>query len=342
MKMTDFAKYLTEYFGKYLPIECGASTNTINAYSTTFTLLIRYMGICRSVSPDYIKMSDFSRELIDDFLIWIEKDRKCNSSTRNARLAAIHSFFRFVQLKDVKGLATWQSILSIKVKKSRSKEMPYLTIDGIKLILNQPDLSTKYGRRDFTLLGLLYDSAMRVQELINITPSDIRFDGSTTTIKVLGKGQKVRLIPLSTAQTKNLRQYMTEIGLFEPSNLQKPIFHNMQGLHLTRTAILNIVKKHTSQARQINPMLIPENITCHSFRHSKAVHMLEADINLVYIRDFLGHTSVTTTEIYARVSSKMKHDALRKLNPGIIKTGKTSWQKNKVLLSYLKDLQSQH
>lgn len=338
MKTTDFARYLTDFFGQYLPIECGVSKNTISAYSTAFTLLIKYMDKYEGIRPERLCLADFTMKKITDFLKWLEEDRQCGASTRNARLAAVHSFFKYLQYQDIKGLSVWQKILSIKVKKMPHKDISYLSVEGVQLILNQPDLQTKYGRRDFVLLGLLYDSAIRVQELINLTPSDVRFD-TTTTIKVLGKGAKVRCIPLSSNQVKNLKCYMIENELLEHHNLSKPLFCNPQGNQLTRTAVLNIVKKHAKTARIHNPTLIPDSIGCHSFRHSKAMHMLDADINLVYIRDFLGHSSVNTTEIYARVSHKKKEEVLRKLNPGIIKEGKTTWQKNKALLSYLKDLQ---
>ena len=111
---------------------------------------------------------------------------------------------------------------------------------------------------------------------------------------------------------------------------------------MSRMAVLNIVKKYIVMAKAVSPELFPDNIGCHSFRHSKAMHMLEADINIVYIRDFLGHSSTTTTEVYARASERMKQKALSKLNPRIVQEGKTSWQDNKDLLGYLKSLQTKY
>lgn len=341
MKPTDFSKYITDFFGRYLPTECGLSSNTISTYSITFTLLIRFMEMSEGIRPEHLCLNDFTAKRIKEFLAWIEEERDCSPSTRNARLGAIHSFFKYLQYQDVKNLFSWQSILSIKSKRTQQKEMAYLTIEGMKMLLEQPDLHTVTGRRNFVLMGLLYDSAARVQELIDLTPENIRFD-ETTTIKLVGKGSKVRCVPLSTAQVKNLKQYMVEKNLLEKENRSRPLFCNPQGNKLTRMAVLNIIKKYVGMARKMNPELIPEGIGCHSFRHSKAMHMLEANINLVYIRDFLGHSSTNTTEIYARASSKKKQEALEKLNPGIIKEGKSSWQKDKALLSYLKELQRKY
>lgn len=341
MKPTDFSKYITDFFGRYLPTECGLSSNTISTYSITFTLLIRFMEMSEGIRPEHLCLNDFTAKRIKEFLAWIEEERDCSPSTRNARLGAIHSFFKYLQYQDVKNLFSWQSILSIKSKRTQQKEMAYLTIEGMKMLLEQPDLHTVTGRRNFVLMGLLYDSVARVQELIDLTPENIRFD-ETTTIKLVGKGSKVRCVPLSTTQVKNLKQYMVEKNLLEKENRSRPLFCNPQGNKLTRMAVLNIIKKYVGMARKMNPELIPEGIGCHSFRHSKAMHMLEANINLVYIRDFLGHSSTNTTEIYARASSKKKQEALEKLNPGIIKEGKSSWQKDKALLSYLKELQRKY
>lgn len=341
MKPTDFANALTDFLGRYLPLECGCSANTVTTYSFTFTLFIEYMQDEHLVKPERLTLTEITKERIISFLAWLEKERKCGVSTRNARLGAMRSFFSYLQYRNVEGIAKWQDILSIKSKKPQASEMSYLNIEGLKLLLRQPDLRIRKGRRDFTLLGLLYDSGCRVQELIDLTPACLRFE-QTTTIRLLGKGSKMRIVPLSDTQVGNLKQYMEEAGLLRPECQSHPLFPNPQGNKMTRMAVLNIVKKYMNMARKISPELVPDNIGCHSFRHSKAMHMLEANINLVYIRDFLGHASTTTTEVYARVSEKMKQKALSKLNPGIVQEGKTSWQDNKELLSYLKGLQTKY
>lgn len=338
---TDFAKAMTDFFGRYLPVECGFSGNTVMTYSYTFSLFIEYMAKEELIRAEKLCFKEITKERILRFLSWIEKERKCSVSTRNARLAALCSFFRYLQYRNVKGLAKWQDILSIKIKKTKVPEMSYLSIEGIKAFLKGPDLHTRKGRRDFVLLGLLYDSGCRVQELIDLTPSCFRFD-EVTTVKLHGKGNKIRIIPLSETQVANLRQYMQEENLDSPECQSYPLFPNPKGEKLSRMAVLNIVKKYHKMARTKSSEHIPEDIGCHSFRHSKAMHMLDADISLVYIRDFLGHASITTTEVYARASDKLKQKALSKLNPGIVEKGKTSWQKNSDLLSYLKELQKKH
>lgn len=341
MKTTDFAKYLSDFFGQYLPAECGLSQNTIKTYSHSFLLLLEYLHTEERIKPETICLKDFTKDRVVAFLKWLETERGCSISTRNARLGAIHSFAKYLQYRNIIHLSNWQEIMSIKNKKNPNKEMEYLTIEGVKLLLRQPDIKTRTGRRDFVLLSLLYDSAARVQELIDLTPADIRFD-ETTTVRLLGKGSKVRVVPLSGDQVKNLRRYMDDCGLLESRRRNLPLFPNPQGNKLSRMAVLNIVKKYFSMAKAKSPDIMPARLGCHSFRHSKAMHMLEADINLVYIRDFLGHSSTTTTEVYARASEKKKQEALAKLNPGIIKETKSSWKKDRALMAYLKDLQQKY
>lgn len=341
MKQTDFARHLTDFIGKHLSVECGVAANTIKTYGFTFMLLLQFYNEQLFIKPDHLTLSEITKKRVIGFLDWLEKDRNCSPSTRNNRLAAIHSFFNYLQYRNVEGMSKWQEILSIKRKKSTTPEMSYLTIDGIRLLLRQPDLTTRIGRRDFALLGLLYDSGCRVQELIDLTPASIRED-STVTVRLVGKGRKVRIVPLSRTEASNLLTYMKERGLDRTESISEPLFSNPQGNKLSRMSVLNIVKKYVRMAREKNPDLIPEDIGCHSFRHSKAMHMLEADINLVYIRDFLGHSSTTTTEVYARASEKMKKDALQKLDKTIVREGKSSWQKDKALLAYLKNLQNKY
>lgn len=341
MKPTDFSRYLSDYLTQYLPIECGVSPNTVKTYSFTFTLLLRYLKAEEALTPNRLCLKDITKARIIAFLDWLQSDRDCMASTRNARLATLHSFFKYIQYRDMKGMLAWQEILAIRFKKSAAPEMAYLTIDAMKLLLRQPDINTRSGRRDLALLGLLYDSAARVQELADLTPSDFRFEG-TTTVRLKGKGSKSRVVPLSENQVRNLKSYMQEHQLFEPFANMYPLFPNPHNDKLSRVAILGIVKKYTAKVQTIAPDLIPEGISTHSFRHSKAMHMLEADINLVHIRDFMGHSFTTTTEVYARASAQKKLEALKKMNPSIVTDRKTSWQKDDETMSFLKELQSRY
>jgi site-specific recombinase XerD len=192
-------------------------------------------------------------------------------------------------------------------------------------LLEQPDTTTKKGRRDLTLLSLMYDSGARVQEIIDLVPSMLRL-GNPPTIKIIGKGNKARLVPLLNAQTEHLKHYLAEHRLNEHNTNAYPLFFNSRKEKLTRAGINYIVQKYCQSARIKNAGLIPKKFSCHSLRHSKAMHLLQAGVNLVYIRDILGHVSIQTTEIYAKADSKQKRIALEKayvnVNPRKNRSGK--------------------
>jgi len=335
MKPTDFSKQLTDFLSKYLPGERGLSYHTISSYKFTFILLISFLESQKKIRPSKIELRDITKETIVEFLDWLQSYRKCSAATRNVRLAALHSFFLFLQYQHPENMSECQSILSIKVKKSKKETINYLSVDGVKRLLEQPDTSTHKGRRDIAMLALMYDCAARVQEIIDLEPSSIRMD-KPYTIKVVGKGNKARIVPLMDEEIAHLKGYMKENGLLEAHSGRDPLFYNSRKEKLTRAGVNCILLKYADMVRVKNPGLIPDKISCHSLRHSKAMHLLQAGVNLVYIRDFLGHESVQTTEIYAKADSKQKREAIEKAYVEIVKKEAPSWLKNDNLLEWLK------
>jgi len=334
MKPTNFSKYLSEFLSNYLSHQRGASSNTITAYRDTFVLLITFMEL-QKIKVQKLTLELITKEKVIDFLEWLEQERKCSISTHNARLTAIHSFFYYIQYQHPENLYECQQILSIKMKKSAKPSMNYLSIDGIRLLLQQPDTTTLSGRRDLTLLSLMYDTASRVQEVIDLTPDMIRLD-KPSTIRVKGKGKKTRIIPMLDDQVNLLKSYMIEHKLMEAYTGLYPLFYNHRREKLTRAGITHIVLKYAAKARLKNPKLIPEKVSCHTLRHSKAMHLLEAGVNLVYIRDILGHVSIQTTEIYARADSRKKREAIEKAYNDVTPEIAPAWLANENLVGWLK------
>jgi integrase/recombinase XerD len=339
MKPTDFSKSLTDFLCLYLPGEKGVSHNTICAYKDAFLLFLNFMKEKKSVKTDKLTLDQITQESIIGFLDWLQVDRHCCNATRNARLAAIHSFFQYLQYRSPKRLYEWQRIMAIPIKKTERPIMNYLTLDGIKLLLEQPDQSTPKGRRDVALLSLMYDSGARVQEMIDLTPSAINFI-SPYTIKLHGKGNKGRIVPLMDSQIELLKDYMKRNRLLEPYAGDYTLFDNGRMGKLTRMGVTGILKKYACMARKKDAPLIPQIVTPHILRHSKAMHLLQSGVNLVYIRDFLGHTSVSTTETYARTDSKFKREALEQ---AYVETSRKendrqpSWLRETELLEWLKE-----
>src|SRR5690625_5083935 len=341
METTDFAKYLTNFLTKHMAGERNASPHTICSYRDTFVQLIFLMKKIKGIDAQHLTLDDLSKETIVDFLNWVQQERKCSNATRNYRLAAIHSFFRYLQYECPAQLYQWQRVLSINVKKHQKKNINYLTLEGIKLIFAQIDASTAKGRRHLAMLALMYDSRAIVQELIELTPSSIRLE-TPYIIKIVGKGRKARIVPLQNEQIDLLKAYMQENKLLEPHQNQHPLFFNCWGKKLTRSGVKYILKSYADIARKLNQALVPETVSCHGLRHSKAMHLLQAGVNLVYIRDILGHVSIQTTNIYARADSKQKREALENAYVDLIpESGKErSWENNGSLLEWLKNLKN--
>lgn len=337
MKPTNFAYYLTVFLSKYLPGKTGTSRNTICSYRDAFSLLLRFCSDEKGMAVEKISLETLQNNLIDDFLTWLETHRNCTISTRNQRLAAIHAFFRYVQLEEPEYLMLCQQILSIPMKRSSVKAFNYLTLDAIKAILEAPDTSCLMGRRDLVLLSVMYDTGARVQEIADLNAADVRLENPST-IKLVGKGNKSRLVPLMSPTAKLLDQYMSEHDLKSIAHRSYPLFQNRSQNKLTRAGISYILRKYVDEARSNHPQLIADVVSPHSFRHSKAMHLLQSGVNLVYIRDLLGHVSIKTTEIYARADSRMKRIALENAYQTTSSSEMPVWQQNQDLLKWLKDL----
>ena len=337
---TDFAKYLSKFLSEYLPYERNMSPNTVASYRDTFLQFIGYMKDVQKIRLEQLTLDTLTRERVIDFLSWVQKERNCGVATRNHRLAAIHSFMSYLQYEEIHHLDEWQRILSIKAMKDEKKSINYLTAEGVKLLLDQPDITTRNGRRNLSLLALMYDTGARVQEIIDLTPESIKTESKPYTIRLFGKGRKSRVVPLLEEQLVILKRYMDENHLYENYKLKHPLFFNSRNEKLTRPGVTYILKTYAGMAKQVNPVLVPDNISCHTLRHSKAMHLLQAGVNLVYIRDLLGHVSTQTTEIYARADHKQKREALEKAYTNLIpeKAKKCEWEQNQNLLNWLKSL----
>jgi site-specific recombinase XerD len=338
MKKNSFQQCLTDYLSKYLTGHLGASTNTVKSYRDTFSLLLRYCRDELKIKPERLDFNAFNRKLVENFLHWLEHSRHCSASTRNQRLAAIHAFSRYVMVEEPENAGTCQAILSILVKKAPAPAICYMTVEGIRAVLAEPFLKSKIGIRDLALLTLLYESGARVQEIIDVTCGDVRLTRPAT-VKLTGKGNKSRIVPLMPDAAKIIETYLDSIKKSGNSQeLSMPLFVNRKGEKLSRSGVTYIINKYVRQARKLQPQLLPTKVTPHVFRHSKAMHLLEANVNIIYIRDLLGHASVQTTEMYAKASPDAKRKALEKASAEVLPHKTYSKEKEDELLTWLKEL----
>ena len=235
------------------------------SYRDTFKLLLRYCQEKKNLPAEKLDMTMLTHKLVADFLEWLEKERKCSVSTRNQRLAAIHSFFRYAQYEEPAGLLHFQKIIALPVKKASKPSIPHLTPDAMKLLLSQPDRTTVKGRRDLTLISVLYDSGCRVQELADRRVRDAVLDNPPVLV-LTGKGNKVRRVPLMKKTLVLLEHYIKENSLDRPGKSDYPLFINKQHNKLTKEGIAYIVSRYVISARQTST-IVPKKVTPHMFRH---------------------------------------------------------------------------
>ena len=333
----DFAGHLTAYLGRWLPGQRNLSPNTIASYRDAFRLLIAFFRE-RGKEPEGLSMDDLGRDGVLLFMEWLEA-RGCSDSTLNQRLCAIKAFVGYAKCEDPARLLQYQQVLAIPQRRHAAPKMPLPGKEGMAAILRHPDPATRKGRRDRALLSLLYDSGARVSELCGIELRDLRLE-SPAAVTLRGKGRKARAVPLMGQTVGMLEGYLAEFWPgFGTQDLDSPLFPNPRGGRLTRAGIADIVSRHAAGAREAGTP-IPDGISPHSFRHQKAVDLLEAGVPLVYIRDVLGHASVATTEIYAKVSLERKRELLEKAasSPAPAAEGYPDWTADSDLMSWLAGL----
>ena len=286
---------ITRFFRIYLPGECGYADSTIESYQDTFKQLLLYCRDTIGKAPDKLIIPDISKEVILGFLNKLEKDGK-SVSTRNQRLAAIKCFFKYIGYSFPIYLEDSSTINGIKIKKKAKPVVNFMNVDGVSCVLHQPDMNQRAGFRDALILAMLYDSAARVTEITKIQIGDIRTTHPST-VTLHGKGSKDRIVPISDKTADLISYYLSQEGLDGAENKNKYLFVNRSGDKLTRAGIAYILKKYVDAARKEHPELIPASFSPHCMRHSKAMHLIQSGVAIIYIRDFLGHNSIKTTEI---------------------------------------------
>jgi integrase/recombinase XerD len=332
---TDFAVFLHRFLTSHLAGLRGCSPNTVSSYRDTFKLLIVFFRDERSIPPEKLTLDSINDAAIAAFLDWLETARHNSVSTRNQRLAAISSFYRWMQSQDPTLLACCQNILAIPAKNQTQPVVNHLTVEQTRRLLAQPDRSTRRGRRDATLLATLYETAARVQELADLTVRDIRLEPPPLAA-LTGKGGKTRHVPLGDNTTALLNAYLDEHRLKGSGHDHDTVFVNQHGRKLSRGGIAWIIRKY--QALTGDPALLNADLHPHVVRHSRAMHLYEAGIPLPYIRDILGHVDLSTTEIYARVSTEAKRRALEAAYNDIVTDALPEWNQDPGLLDWLATL----
>lgn len=331
---TDFAALVTGFLTEYLPLQRSYSRNTILSYRDTLKMFLRFVTEEKDINLKAFYVKDFKRELVIEFLEWY-REQGAGIASANQRLAAFKTFAEYAQVECIEYISPLQAVSNIKAKKSASREIKFLSVDQTSRLVNKPDINTPAGCRHKVILTLLYDSGCRVQELCDLTIADI-FLSTDSTVRLHGKGNKYRTIIIAAETADLVRNYL---GRYRQGALgTEPLVTNRYHKKLDRDGVSYMIKKYVEEIRIKDPAF-PEKVHCHVLRHSKAMHMLEAGINIIYIRDFLGHEDVSTTMVYLRTHNRLKDEAINKLAPKVADNRNLpDWNHDKGLLEFLNSL----
>jgi integrase/recombinase XerD len=315
--MTALAPTLEAFFTRRLIGQRRASPHTISAYRDTFRLLLAFVDEQTGKPPAKLGLEDLDGALIGAFLDHLEQERGVAVSTRNARLAAVHSFFRFAALHHPEHAELIQRVLAIPPKRGARAPISYLTKPEIDALLAAPDRSSRLGRRDRTLLLLALQTGLRVSELTGLRRADVSL-GPGASVSCTGKGRKQRATPLTAATATVLASWIAETN----GGPTDPLFPGPRGRPLTRDAIRRVVDRHVAVAARTCPSLASKRVSPHVLRHSTAMQLLGAGVDTAVIALWLGHESIRTTDIYRHADLALKERALARLAPTRLAAGR--------------------
>lgn len=313
--MSTFTATLQTFFTTYLTGQKAASPNTVAAYRDTFKMLLSHLQDSSGITPEAVEFTDLTPERITGFLHYLESERRNSIRTRNARLAALHAFFAYAAYDHPEHADLIARVLAIKSKKASSSLLTYLTEDEIQALLAVPDRATKIGSRDYVIMLVLITTGLRVAELTALTQQDLKLEGPAHLL-CHGKGRKDRITPLNQPTTAALRQWLAQGPSKSPDS---PVFTAQGSTRpISRDAVAARIRHHAGTAANAHcPSLATKNITPHTLRHTTAMRMLDAGIDITTIALWLGHESTQSTQAYLHADLGMKERALERLStPG--------------------------
>ncbi len=304
----DFPRLLQDFFLRWLVAQRGASRHTVASYRDTFELFLRFAEKRTGRCAATFALSDLDAPVVLDFLDHLESERRTSVRTRNVRLTAIRSFARYVASRDPASLPIVQRLLAIPAKRCDRPVLGYLSREEVQGVLNAPDPSTWGGRRDIVLLTTLYNTGARVSEITGSRVADVLLDRQTSLL-LHGKGRKERLVPLWPSTAKLLRDWMA----FTRGGPDDPLFPNRHGKALHRSGVRQRLDEAVRAASQHCPSLARKRVSPHCLRHTTAMHLLQAGVDLTVIALLLGHEDVATTHRYLESDLAMKRAALQRV-----------------------------
>jgi site-specific recombinase XerD len=331
--LPSLAKLLHAFFHDWLVEQRNASHRTVLAYRDAWRALLRFAAKHQQRPVPLLRLEHITATEILAFLHNLEHENKASIRTRNCRLAALRSFFSFVAAHEPLAAQQCAEVLGIPFKRAPRRAICYLESAEVSTILAQPKRTTLEGQRDHALLSFLYNTGARIQEALNLRPMDIRME-SPAHVRLMGKGRKERISPM-WPETANL---LAALLRRQPRPQDQPMFLNRYGEPLTASGFRFRLRKYVQAAAQHVPTLARKRITPHVFRHSTAVHLISAGVDVTVIRSWLGHTHLDTTNHYAQANLETKRKALEQVDPKLRPSKPPRWKRDADLLAWLDSL----
>ena len=329
--MSDLAPLLQRFFTDKLDRHLDASPHTKAAYADTFRLLLTYAERATGIAPSALTLADLDADLIGGFLQHLETERGNSVATRNARRAALRSFFTYASYRAPGAIVTISRVLAIPAKRTKTTLVSFLTAAEAEALIAAPDTRTWLGRRDRLLLHLGIQTGLRVSELINLRVGDLQL-GPHSQLECVGKGRKQRVIPLQKNTVRLLTAWLAEL----PPAREGPLFPTNSGTPLTRAAVGKLVTRHAATAAERCPSLTGKNVTPHTLRHTCAMSLLHAGIDTASIALWLGHASIQTTQIYLHADLELKQRTLERV-PALDERPPARYKASDALIAFLKN-----
>jgi len=330
-KNSRFFTYLRQFLTVYLPLQRRCSPNTVKSYRDTINLYRKFLSEYRNVPFIEITFELFNYQTVNEFLDWIQTDRGCCTSSRNQRLAAINSFLNYAAIQDPSLMDHYVKVKNVPVQKVGKQPLKYMSHEAVAAVFRQPDISKKNGYRDRFFMILLYDTGARMQEILDLKLGGFNLNSSNPHVYLTGKGEKTRQIPLMDKTVEHLKAYLKK---FHPIDNRKPEAYLFYTVIKGKTGpmspenVASFIRRYGKSAKQECDD-IPDNLHAHIYRHSRAMALYQSGVPLSYIKEFLGHSHINTTSIYAMADLAMMRDALEKASyNNTSNTAKSMWEGN--------------
>lgn len=326
---TEISKCISDFLRNYAPLQLSASSHTVRSYETAISLYIAFLESEKSVKPSGFSKECFEKNLIEEWLLWLAKERKSSPETCNNRLASLRTFLKYLGDKNVSYLYLVNDASTVKARKTKKKKICGLSRDAVQALLQEPSPDSITGLRDLTFMVLLYATAARLDEILSLRIRDLHLGDQKPYIVLNGKRNKVRTIYLLPKAVAHLSQYLKRYHDSSPEADVYVFYSRIAGKHekMTQPAITKMLKKYAATAHE-KCQDVPLDLHAHQFRHAKASHWLEDGLNIVQISYLLGHANLETTMVYLDITLEQKNAAMATLLDENDKKVKAKWKRS--------------